>query len=559
MKKNMFQIDTFRNRLLIVFAGMALILGLCITLYIGYKASAQMTQSSGQTLYATAKNISNTLANSLTERKREMVLLSESPFFIDTDFKNPKLQLKLDQVQQSYKYYAWLGIANPSGKVEVAANKLLEGADVSARPWFIEGLKHVYLGDVHEAVLLAKKLKAINPNEPMRFIDFATPIYDPNTKVLKGVLAAHADWSWAQQVLKTALPEDAAEKGIEVFIVNKQGEILYPYKSIGQVQLPAISQQHNHYFVDTWNEGQKYLTTDVAVISDTEMSLGWHVIIRQPVSTALAEVRALQQQIVLIGLIVTLFMLTLTYRLANRFSRPIENLAKSAHAVEEGQEDIHFEVNSSIREITGLSQSLNSMTKTLLTQKHQLMDANITLEQKVQERTQELEQANIELEKLARYDALTELYNRRALTDYLDYLYAQFARSHLAYAVLLMDVDFFKKVNDQYGHEVGDFVLKSVAQQLSSTVRESDFVARYGGEEFVVLLPATSLEGAVALAENLRQAVENAPILDHHPISISIGVSVVQAGDSDAQAAMRRADQYLYQAKAQGRNRVIGA
>jgi diguanylate cyclase len=108
------------------------------------------------------------------------------------------------------------------------------------------------------------------------------------------------------------------------------------------------------------------LTTDVAVISDTEMSLGWHVIIRQPVSTALAEVRALQQQIVLIGLIVTLFMLTLTYRLANRFSRPIENLAKSAHAVEEGQEDIHFEVNSSIREITGLSQSLNSMTKTLL-------------------------------------------------------------------------------------------------------------------------------------------------------------------------------------------------
>jgi diguanylate cyclase len=246
------------------------------------------------------------------------------------------------------------------------------------------------------------------------------------------------------------------------------------------------------------------LTTDVAVISDTEMSLGWHVIIRQPVSTALAEVRALQQQIVLIGLIVTLFMLTLTYRLANRFSRPIENLAKSAHAVEEGQEDVHFEVNSSIREITGLSQSLNSMTKTLLTQKHQLMDANITLEQKVQERTQELEQANIELEKLARYDALTELYNRRALTDYLDYLYAQFARSHLAYAVLLMDVDFFKKVNDQYGHEVGDFVLKSVAQQLSSTVRESDFVARYGGEEFVVLLPATSLEGAVALAENLR-------------------------------------------------------
>ena len=186
-----------------------------------------------------------------------------------------------------------------------------------------------------------------------------------------------------------------------------------------------------------------------------------------------------------------------------------------------------------------------------------LMDANTTLEQKVQERTQELKTANIELEKLARHDALTGLYNRRALTDYLDYLYAQFTRSHVGYAVLLLDVDYFKKVNDQYGHEVGDRVLKGVAQVLSSNIRESDFVARYGGEEFVVLLPTTTLEGAMVLAENLRQTVEQAPILDQHPISISIGVSVVQVTDSDAQTAMRRADQHLYQAKAQGRNRVV--
>ena len=88
---------------------------------------------------------------------------------------------------------------------------------------------------------------------------------------------------------------------------------------------------------------------------------------------------------------------------------------------------------------------------------------NATLEQKVQERTKELKAANIELEKLARHDALTGLYNRRALTDYLDYLYAQFTRSHVGYAVLLLDVDYFKKVNDQYGHEVGDRVLKGVA------------------------------------------------------------------------------------------------
>jgi diguanylate cyclase len=190
------------------------------------------------------------------------------------------------------------------------------------------------------------------------------------------------------------------------------------------------------------------------------MNLGWHVMIRQPVSIALVEVRSLQHQILAIGFVISLLLLFVTYRLANRFSRPIENLAKSAHAVEQGREDVYFEANTSIREIKGLSQSLNSMTDTLLTQKHQLMDANTTLEQKVQERTQELKTANIELEKLARHDALTGLYNRGALTDYLDYLYAQFTRSHVGYAVLLLDVDYFKKVNDQYGHEVGDRVLK---------------------------------------------------------------------------------------------------
>ncbi len=86
----MFRVDSFRNRLLILFAGMSFILGLCITLYIGKTASAQMSKSSGQTLYIAAKSISNTLANSLTEREREMVLLSQSPFFCRSRFPKSK-------------------------------------------------------------------------------------------------------------------------------------------------------------------------------------------------------------------------------------------------------------------------------------------------------------------------------------------------------------------------------------------------------------------------------------------------------------------------------------
>ena len=97
----MLKMDSFRNRLMVLFAGLAFTLGLCITLYIGKTASAQMSKTSGQTLYIAAKSISNTLANSLTEREREMVLLSQSPFIAEADFNNPRLQQQLDQVKKS--------------------------------------------------------------------------------------------------------------------------------------------------------------------------------------------------------------------------------------------------------------------------------------------------------------------------------------------------------------------------------------------------------------------------------------------------------------------------
>ncbi|MEB3767582.1 diguanylate cyclase [Acinetobacter sp. MD2] len=549
----MLQVHSLRNRLLILFAGMSLILGLCITLYIGEIASAQMKRSSGEALYETARSTSQTLANSLGEREREIILLSQSPFFAEADFNNPRVQQQLDQVKKSYQYYAWLGIADMSGHVAVAADQLLKGADVSERPWFANGLQHVYLGDVHKAVLLAKLLKSNDPNEPMRFIDFASPIYDPITHQVKGVLAAHADWRWAADVLKTVLPQDAKQQGIDVFIVNKEGDILYPFQSIDQVTPPNFKANHANYFMDAWDTDQQYLTSDVPVVAKTAMDLGWRVVIRQPVKIALADVYTLQHKIMLISAVLSLLLLWLTYQLANSFSRPIVKLAMKAYEVEQGKENIHFKTRTRIQEIQGLSNSLESMKETLLQQKNQLQEANGTLEQKVQERTSELELANQHLEKLARYDVLTGLYNRRASNDYLQYLYEE----GQSYAVLLMDIDFFKRINDHYGHDVGDQVLQQVAQSLPQDLRSSDIVARFGGEEFLVLLPDSDIDGAMVLAERIRQRIAEAVILEQHPITISIGVSVFQTQDENANDAIRRADQGLYAAKAQGRNCVV--
>lgn len=179
---------------------------------------------------------------------------------------------------------------------------------------------------------------------------------------------------------------------------------------------------------------------------------------------------------------------------------------------------------------------------------------NAELEAKVAARTAELAQANQELLELSRHDVLTGLHNRLAANERLHGEFVAMRRSRIAYAVLLMDIDLFKRVNDTHGHAVGDQVLKRVAQTLEAALRESDFVARYGGEEFLAPLPATGLAAAGLVAEKLRQAVESASDPIAGPITLSLGVALADPAQPDEDAAVREADDWLYKAKRAGRN-----
>ncbi|MDQ3740891.1 MAG: GGDEF domain-containing protein, partial [Actinomycetota bacterium] len=157
-------------------------------------------------------------------------------------------------------------------------------------------------------------------------------------------------------------------------------------------------------------------------------------------------------------------------------------------------------------------------------------------------------------------DALTGLANRRSLNDTLTRMLAQAARSGGSLSAVALDLDHFKQINDQNGHARGDAVLAAAATALRTMLRASDFVARSGGEEFVVLLPDTGLDGAMAVAENLRAALlaMAVPGLDR-PVTGSFGVAVHPEDARDAGELLRRADRALYLAKRNGRNRVEAA
>src|SRR4051812_21000818 len=153
-------------------------------------------------------------------------------------------------------------------------------------------------------------------------------------------------------------------------------------------------------------------------------------------------------------------------------------------------------------------------------------------------------------------DALTGLPNRRAVQDALKRTIAQAGRTLSPMAVLLLDLDHFKQINDTYGHDRGDAVLTAVGDVLSSALRTSDFVGRNGGEEFVALLPDTGVEGALEAAEKLRIAIGRLtlPGIDR-PVTASVGAAVYPHTAADAESLLRLADRALYGAKASGRNR----
>ncbi|WP_245546665.1 sensor domain-containing diguanylate cyclase [Leeia oryzae] len=178
------------------------------------------------------------------------------------------------------------------------------------------------------------------------------------------------------------------------------------------------------------------------------------------------------------------------------------------------------------------------------------------LEQQVADRTEALMQANAALEQLARKDILTGLKNRTAANERLRQEFLRLKRIGIPYAVLFLDIDYFKHINDTYGHETGDQVLRQFGEMLNLSLRETDFVARFGGEEFLVILPDTSLEDALIIAEKIRHAAEVRVMPVVKQVTVSIGVAMADGEDKNEEEVVHRADIALYAAKAGGRNRV---
>ncbi len=189
----------------------------------------------------------------------------------------------------------------------------------------------------------------------------------------------------------------------------------------------------------------------------------------------------------------------------------------------------------------------------------QLIEAKIHLENL----TKELEEKNKILDNLANIDGLTGVYNHRYFQTVLDQEISRSLRYNTSISILMIDIDHFKRINDDFGHQVGDFVLREFSKIIQDNLRKYDILARYGGEEFVVILPESTAEQALIVAEKLRSVVEQTSIQDNrekYQLTASFGVSTCFPATEDSfnkNTLINQADQALYEAKDKGRNQVM--
>jgi two-component system cell cycle response regulator len=159
-------------------------------------------------------------------------------------------------------------------------------------------------------------------------------------------------------------------------------------------------------------------------------------------------------------------------------------------------------------------------------------------------------------------DGLTGLYNRRYMEGHLSTLTEESKSRGRELSLLILDIDFFKSINDTYGHDAGDDVLREFGRRLRKAVRGIDLVSRFGGEEFVVVMPETDMGTAFAVAERIRERIAALPFpiagrTREVPVTISIGIAQLMGADDTSDSLLKRADRALYAAKRDGRNRVV--
>ena len=523
---------------------------------ISYRNTAVLIESS---LTQIASSTSGRLDRFMATRQQEIKLFAEMQPMQPLWQGDPAaLRSALESLQHSFSDFAWIGFADADGTVVAATGGLLQGKSVAARPWFKQGLERVAIGDVHEAVLLAALLTQRANNEPYRFVDIAVPVRGAGGKLL-GVLGAHLDWNCASNLIKDAEANDGGtntrlsilSKGGMVLVGPQQETIRYGGNALAGILKAGVGT-----FRETADEQQMLTAFHVGKGHRDYQGLNWIVTASQPASVALAAAIWSAQTILVIGAITAVIALSLAMLLSRRIAGPIIAITREADRIGRAHGPTMLARQSGSAEVVQLSRALRSLLRRIGLAEERTREAEL----RATENAMQLQEDLLKLRQLADTDFMTGLMNRRSFLTVAEDAVAFCRRYKRNMATLMIDIDHFKRINDTHGHAAGDDAIKRVAEIVSQSIRTTDKAARFGGEEFVVLLREIDQDTAVLLADRIRASIESAAVCHGDiviPITVSVGLALFDESDRDVQDVIERADQGLYVAKKNGRNRTF--
>ncbi|MCG2594990.1 ATP-binding protein [Ramlibacter sp. XY19] len=378
--------------LAVAVAALSILLAGLLMLVIERAASHDIATGIGVNLAELAGQTATRLDRGMFERYREVQLMANRLGRLkDLD----EVRVELDETRDSYRYYAWLGVTDPAGVVQAASGGVLQGADVSQRPWFRQATQGIHLGDVHPAVLLAKAL-GNKGTDPPRFFDVAFPLQGG---ARSGVLGAHVSWEWARQISQAAFgPRNGT---VDPLIISAAGEVLLGPPGTEGMKLALESVRRGRagqigYVIETWPDGREYVVGHATSRRyQSSPGLGWTVLVRQDTDGAFEPLRHLQWRVFFGGLTLAILVSALGWLAARRVTRPLQALTSAAHRLEIGAEDESAKVGpfTDYREVQVLGAAFNAMLARLEQRRAELHSLNTELEQRVEQRTREVRAA----------------------------------------------------------------------------------------------------------------------------------------------------------------------
>ena len=525
------------------FAIIIILLTALLIFVIGSQSTKSVEKSIGGSLAEEAYQMAEKLDQFMWSRSGEVEVLSKLNAF-QQPYDKSEISGLLNQLKSSLPVFTWVGFLDPAGNVLSSTDNILLGMNISQRPVFQEGIKGLYIGDVHDAVLLSKLLP--NPDgEDLQFVDVSVPIYSQQGQVT-GLLAAHLSWEWSREVEKSILaPLNERMTDVEVLVISQKDDtvLLGPDRWVGKkLQDKALlnaREGENSWTVEKENGKDAYLTG--YAYGDGYMSypgLGWTVIIRQPAEIAFASVHQLERFIILSGMAAAVIFGIIGWFLAEWIARPLNEISKTADLLSSGA-NVEIPTSTRIKDVAILSASLRNLVGNLTKTEHKLSY----------------------MSDMALHDSLTGLPNRTALEEFLAHAVSKAKQNRTTLSFLYLDLDGFKKVNDTFGHATGDVLLQQVARRLLDCTRDNEIVARLGGDEFIVILHTSvgkPMQEAEIVAARIISKI-NLPILiggESLHVGCSVGAAVWTPDGADTMETMRLADEALYISKRSGKNRI---